>query len=137
MADENTPNEAPQNQEPAPAPVPTPNLNSEQAPTGDPKDIEENKILAVIGYLGILFLVPLLAKKESPYAQFHGRQGMVLFIVEVVGYLIAVIPFVGWFLSLILGIFTFVLAIMGIINAAGGKMKELPVIGEYAKKINL
>lgn len=133
MADENTQNDPEQNQNPAPAQSPNPG----QEPAGDPKDVEENKILAIIGYLGILFLVPLLAKKDSPYAQFHGKQGMVLFIAEVVGYLIAVVPFIGWFLSLLIGLFTFVLAIMGIINAAGGKMKELPLIGEYAKKINM
>jgi len=33
------------------------------APSGGGKDAEENKAMAAIGYLGILFLVPLLAAK--------------------------------------------------------------------------
>ena len=45
----------------------------ENIPMGDPKDVEENKLIAAVGYLGILFLIPLLAKKDSPFAQFHAK----------------------------------------------------------------
>ena len=48
------------------------------APSGSSKDVEENKAMAAIGYLGILFLIPLLANKDSPFAQYHAKQGMVL-----------------------------------------------------------
>ncbi len=53
-------------------------------PTVDQKDVEENKIMAVIAYFGILCLIPLLAKKDSPYAQFHAKQGLVLFITGII-----------------------------------------------------
>ena len=102
------------------------------APTGN-KDVEDNKIFAVLGYIGILFLIPLLAKKDSPFAQFHAKQGMILFIAGIIASFVIWIPFVGW----AIGIFMFVLWIMGVINALGGQMKELPVIGGFAKKINI
>src|ERR1700744_1335212 len=51
----------------------------------DPADVEKNKVYAVIGYLGLLFLVPMLAAKESRFAQYHANQAIVLFIVTVVG----------------------------------------------------
>jgi len=106
----------------------------EKKPTPEEqKDVEENKVIAAIGYLWILCLVPLLLKRESKFAQFHGKQGLLLFIVEIVGMFIYWIPFLGW----LLGLATLVLAIYGIVQALQGKYEELPILGKYAKKINL
>jgi len=113
----------------------------QEAPSSTPpanKDVEENKIWAVISYLGILCLIPLLAKKDSPFAQFHAKQGLVLFIAGVIVGAVSALPLIGWFVVAPLGsLFLLILAIMGIINAAKGEMKELPLIGQFGKKINL
>lgn len=102
------------------------------------KDIAENKAIAAISYLGILFLIPLLAKKDSPYAQFHAKQGLALFVLEVIYGFATAIPFLGWFLiSWVVGIFVFVLFIMGLINALGGKCVELPLVGGWFKTIKI
>ena len=106
-------------------------------PTGDAKDVEENKGITILSYIGILCLIPLLSKKESKFAQFHAKQGLVLLICEVVTYILFVIPFVGWFLGFIASIVWLIFAIMGIVNVVGGKMKELPLIGKWGAKINL
>ena len=104
----------------------------------DEKDIQENKAMAAIGYLGILFLIPLLAKKDSPYAQYHAKQGMVLFIAEVIIGFLGWIPFLGWFVLVPLGsLFCFILFIIGLLNALGGKTQPLPVIGGLAEKIGV
>lgn len=118
----------------------------------DPQDIEKNKVYALLSYLGFLFIVPLLAAKDSPYARFHANQGIVLFItgiaVSTANTIIAIllsifmnIPAMGWVFGIILalinltasivGILLFILMIMGIINAAKGDAKELPVIGKF------
>jgi len=117
--------------------TPQPQQSSQPAPQADPKDIQDNKLIAVIGYLGILCLVPLLLKKESPYAQFHGKQGLVLLIVWIIVNVVMVIPVLGWLIGFVGNIACLILMIVGIIHAANGEMKELPVIGEYAKKLNL
>lgn len=104
----------------------------------DPSDIENNKILSLFAYLGILFLIPLLAAPNSKFARFHTNQGLVLFladiILSVVMSIFAFIPVVGWILvgivGGILGIIFLVLMILGIVNAVTGKAKELPVIGK-------
>ncbi len=93
------------------------------------EDIEQNKIMAILAY--ILFLIPMLAAKESPFAKFHTNQGLLVFLaalaINIVG---AIIPIIGWLLILPLGnLAVFILAIMGIINAANGKAKKLPIIG--------
>ncbi|RQW89026.1 MAG: hypothetical protein EHM79_04460 [Geobacter sp.] len=93
------------------------------------EDIEKNKAMAILAY--IIFLIPLLAAKESKFAMYHANQGLVLFLlalaVNVVG---GIIPFLGWFVILPLGnLLVIVLAILGIVNAAKGEAKPLPLIG--------
>jgi len=104
------------------------------------KDVEEGKGMAWLAYLGILFLVPLLALKENKFAQFHAKQGMWLFIVEVVlwiiGWIIALLPSL---ISLVLGIIIWLIwivmlifAIIGIVKALTGKYWKVPIIGNFA-----
>lgn len=107
----------------------------------DKRDIEENKLVAAIGYLFILCLVPLLAKKDSPFAQFHGKQGLVLTIAAVVlwflDFILAFIPVIGWLLAGAAWVALVVLTITGIVNALAGKYWEMPYLGKYAKEIKL
>ena len=97
------------------------------------KDIEENKTIAAIGYIWILCLIPLLLKKNSKFAQFHGKQGLVLFIVDIIGFVFFWIPFFGWLLGLLL----IIVSIIGILKALSGGYWKIPVIGDFAKKINI
>ena len=104
----------------------------------DPQDINDNKGMSVLAYIGFLFLIPLLACPNSKYARYHTNQGLVLFLLElaigVVTGIFGIIPIagliIGGLLSAVGGIFTLVLMIMGIINAAQGQAKELPLIGK-------
>lgn len=93
------------------------------------EDIENYKVIALFAYLGILFLVPLIAGKESPYARFHTNQGIVLFLTAIVGNVFVLIPGLRW-LTPVISILCTVLGILGIINAVTGKAKELPLIGK-------
>lgn len=102
-----------------------------------PEDIEQNKGMALLAYLGILVLIPLFAKKDSPYAQFHAKQGLVLFLAWIAVGVISVIPFLGWVVGPICGLILFVFLIMGIVNSLGGKAKYLPWIGPLADKFNI
>lgn len=99
----------------------------------DNKDIEDNKVIAAIGYIWILCLVPLFLKRNSQFAQFHAKQGLALFILELIGWLIFWIPLIGFLLYIAVILF----AVMGIIFALQGKYWEMPVLGKYAKRINL
>lgn len=107
--------------------------------TKTPKSSGDNDVLmGVLSYLGILCLIPLLAAKDSEFAQYHAKQGVTLFALEVVLYVLQF--FVGFmsifaglgfllivFPILYLGIF--VLVIIGIVNAVGKKKEPLPIIG--------
>ncbi len=113
-------------------------MAEENAPSGGGSDAEENKGMAIIAYLWILCLVPLLAKKDSPYAQYHAKQGLILFIADIIlwafGWVIAAVTLgFGAFLVPLIGLLLLVLMIIGIVNAASGKTKPLPVIGKMAE----
>ena len=95
----------------------------------DAQDIEKNKAMAVLAY--IIFLIPLLAAKDSKFARFHTNQGLVLFIGGIRSSVIAAILIIGWIIAPIAGIIITILAVIGIVNALGGKAKELPIIGKF------
>lgn len=104
------------------------------------KRVDESKVWAVIAYvLGIIgFLIVLLAKKDDTFAVYHAKQALVLFIAWVIVHVIGVfVPFVGWIVWLLGVLFLFILWIIGIVNAATGKEKPLPVIGQFGEKIKL
>ncbi len=76
----------------------------------------ESRLWAFIGYLGILCLLPLLLKRDDAFAQYHAKQGLVLFITGVVISIIGIIPFLGWVIGFFGILFVVVLWIIGIIK---------------------
>lgn len=107
------------------------------------EDIADTKMLCIFSYLSIFVLIPLLVKKESPYAKFHNNQGLVLTIVCIAygllwslfaGVIGLVFPPFGVILNVIFGLGSVVLLAatgLGIYYAVTGKAKEIPYIGSY------
>ncbi|QMV44831.1 hypothetical protein FPL14_01440 [Cohnella cholangitidis] len=92
-------------------------------------DIQQNKGMAIIAY--ILFFIPLLAAKESPFAQYHAKQGLNLFLLALaVNIVLGIIPIIGWLLLPLANLGVLALAILGIVNAVNGQNKPLPLIGQ-------
>ena len=95
------------------------------------EDINKNRHMAILAYLGLLFLVPLFAAKDSPFARYHTNQGILLFVVQTIGIAATQIPYAGWVAGAIVNVFTTALLVIGLINAFKGEAKELPVIGKF------
>ncbi|MFA6428217.1 MAG: DUF4870 domain-containing protein [Candidatus Buchananbacteria bacterium] len=108
-----------------------------QIPKFEAKEVEDGKMAAVLAYLGPLFLVAMLTKKENSFAMWHAKQGLVLFIFEVVIWVVNIVPFLGQFIWLIGSIFTIVVLVMGILKVLAGEGYEIPWIGQYAKEIKI
>ena len=115
-------------------------------------DVNSNRGIAWLADLGLFLLIPLLARKNSKYCEFHVRQGFVLFAFYVAYSIVARSmhfvfgifwyngnPFgfpLGVLFSVIFDtvfgagyVFLAVISIMGIVNAAKGRENKLPVIG--------
>ncbi|MBT3356527.1 hypothetical protein HN784_04965 [bacterium] len=96
------------------------------------KDVEENRAITFLSYLGFLCLIPLLAKKESKFAQFHAKQGLVLLIAWIIGGIT-----IGMGIGLVINAGVVIFSIIGLINVNDGNVNDLPIIGDLAKKINI
>ena len=125
--------------------------NTSQTPINQPKKADDKKIMGILSYISFLCLIPLFTKKDDDFVYFHAKQGLVLFGLEVIVYviyriLVAILigSIIGWgllsILTLIvnlLNIGLLVLSIIGIINVVQNQKKELPVIGKLADKIKI
>lgn len=113
--------------------------SAENIGTSRSDDMGNHKVLAIVGYiLPFLFFLPLLSEegKKNEFAMFHANQHLILLIALVILYFIHSALFMmffmgGYFLSSIINLAFLVLVIVGIVNAAQGKMKELPLIGGF------
>ena len=65
----------------------------------DPLDAEKNKYFSILGYFGLLVLLPLVFAPKSKFARFHANQALVLLIVQLVYWFIAGSIFAIVFLS--------------------------------------
>jgi hypothetical protein len=117
------------------------------------QDVQSNRGIAWLSYVGPLFLIPMFVKKQSPYCQYHVKQGATLCALSIAyeitkSIFLAIINAIfpgpvyyfyqahsgvyNAFSWLLAGgsIFLTVLAIIGIVNAATGKKKGLPLISQ-------
>lgn len=97
---------------------------------------EEGRMAAVLAYIPFLCFIPLLNMKDNKEAQFHARQGVMLFIIELVGALF-LIDGISDFVFKVILILAFALSVAGIIFALQGRNYRLPIIGDMADKAKL
>ena len=102
----------------------TPPIPSQETP--DERDVRMNKEVAAFSYIWIMSLVVLAARRDSKFAQFHAKQGLVLFLLSIPVWLI---PIFGHFITIILvaGM------VFGFINAAQGKYADVPFAGPLSR----
>ena len=99
----------------------------------DPKDISENKVIAMciylLGWIGIL--IALLASKESKYVSFHVRQALKIEVTQVILIVALIIPILGWLAYGVCTIILLVLRIIAFFQICGGKAKEIAIIRSF------
>ncbi|MDR2442079.1 MAG: DUF4870 domain-containing protein [Deltaproteobacteria bacterium] len=102
----------------------------------DQNDIDDNKVIAALSYLGLLFLVPLLARPNSKFCRAHVNQGIVFFIVfavtSIVLMILSLIPLLGFIFWIVMFLFCLVSAIIAIVQiifCLKGEYKKIPILG--------
>lgn len=81
-------------------------------------------VACLLGWIGGLIF--FLIEKESKFVRFYAFQALILGLSA----FICAIPFLGWVYAL----FVLIMWIMCLINAFGGKIFKVPVIGNIAAK---
>ena len=89
-----------------------------------------NRLVAALSYLSILWILPRFLCADDPFARYHARQGLTLFVFSVICDAIsAVIPFGG-----LLNLFRIYCIYKGMTNALNDRMEPLPYIGQFGEK---
>ncbi len=102
-------------------------------PLADDFQTEEGRMAAIMSYIPILCFVPLLNMKDNKEARFHARQGVMLFLVELIA-VIFLIDGISDFVFKAILIIAVALAVFGIYFALQGKNYKLPIIGDLVQK---
>ena len=96
--------------------------------------ITDGKIYALLSYLSILCIIPLILRKNNPFVLMHGKQGLVLFVSEIAVWILSiVIPFILAPMMFIL----MALSFWGLIATLKGEFVRLPLAAVWADKISL
>ena len=102
---------------------------------------DQDKIMLVLAYVGILALFPLLTVKDSPYVTWHAKQGLALLAAGVIGYIgigiVTALPFlhcVGVLAWLAFSIALLVVDVVAMAKALNGERWRVPVVANIADK---
>jgi uncharacterized membrane protein len=97
-------------------------------------DTKKGNVNAALTYLAgwITGLIFLLTEKEDEFIRFHAAQSLVVFGALTI---ITFVPVIGQLLGLFLWPLGLILWIILMVKAYNNEKFELPVVGEYAKKL--
>ncbi len=122
-----------QNSQPSVVPQPE-QATSSVAPV---QAVDNHTILGILSYLGPLVIVPYLMGKDIPFVKFHAKQGLVLFGIEIIVWILGSVSFSFWMILSIINLATLILSIIGIVHVIQRKEKELPVVGSLSRYIKM
>jgi uncharacterized membrane protein len=111
--------------------LPLPPTAAGPDPTTEERIKEEGKIPAMLAYVPFLCFFALFLKRDNAYAYHHGKQGLILFLIEMGA--IALRWDLLWNLILILcgGV-----AVWGIVAAFRGVKFRLPILSDLLDHYN-
>lgn len=97
---------------------------------------DQDKIMLVLAYLGLLALIPLLTVNDSQYVKWHAKNGLVLWISGIVVVLVLqVIWYLGQFLGCLAMVGVVVVSVVGISKALKGERYRIPIVSDIASKL--
>ena len=99
----------------------------------------ETKLFAFLAtFLTIIgFIIALFVRRDDAYVMFYAKQGLILFIIQIIASFLGIFPLIGWFMSGVIWVLFVILWIMAWINSLSGEMKNTWIIGNLAEKIKL
>jgi uncharacterized membrane protein len=120
-------------------PPPPPSLPPGGAPNSD------RTVMLVLSYAWLLSLIPLFTKKDDAEIQWHAKNGVVMaalvtaidIVFWIIGYFFPLLGCLVSFVPCLLFIGYLVLQIMCIMKAINGQRMRVPVLTDFAEKMNI
>ncbi len=120
-------------------PTSTPPLNEAVAVSSlvtDP-DIVKNQEIAGLSYMPFVCLFIFFFRKDSAFVQKNAKQGVSLFVLVIVGWILTAIPLINIIGYLIL-IFSLTFIVLGFLRAfSDGKIVSIPLISNYLRNMDV
>jgi uncharacterized membrane protein len=92
--------------------------------------------LSIVG-----FVIALIAKRDDEYVMFYAKQSLVVFIIGAIAgavqMMVSFIPIIGGIISFALTVVVVIAWLFTWIYALSDEKRDVPIVGDYAKKINL
>ncbi len=101
----------------------------EEVPFSEVENEEPDKVAAILAYVPFLCFYALLYRKDNAFAYHHGKQGLVLFIAELIA--MALRWNVVWNVLLIV---LAAVAVWAMVAALRGEEFRLPVVADIVDK---
>ncbi len=96
---------------------------------------EQDKIMLVLCYLGLLALIPLLTVKDSDFVRWHAKNGLSLAIVGfVIATVIGMLKWVSCILGPLFSIAFITVMILAITKSLKGERWRIPGVTELSEK---
>ena len=131
-------NETPPTPPEPPTPTEPPTPPSAPAPE---KPDSNRAIMIVLSYLWVLALVPLLLEKDDSEVQWHAKNGLALFVAELILWVIlavlGLVPVLGCILVPVwlgLSVAGIVVHSIGIVKGINGERFIVPGVSQYADR---
>ena len=124
--------------------VPVPEDDYPEAPLADEQvpqesleeiaDIKESWLYAMLSYVSVLVLVPLVTRKDDPFVNYHIRQGLVILAGTIISLIVTI-----WFprLGSILFLLFLVVSVVGIVTTLQGRQWRIPGVGHIAERFKV
>jgi len=98
------------------------------------QEIKEGAPFAILSYVLFLWILTFIFKKDNRFAYFHARQGVVIFVGNVICFAFMFVPILGvlfWLGEMAMIFFS----LYGIYLSLTGKRKNIVVVGDIAQKL--
>ncbi len=123
---------------PAPEDQATSKINGPEHPEQNAKfenvlPPDDRRMASIMAYIPFICFVPLIGMSDNKEVRFHARQGVFLFIIELIAVFFLIDKVSDLFFKAIL-IFAISLSVAGLIFAIQGKMQKLPIVGDLIDK---
>lgn len=94
-----------------------------------------SRLWSVVAYIWVFAFIPYFLKRRNEFVYFHAKQGVVLFVAEIIFTLIFPIPILGQIIGILGYILCTIFSLRGIIMGLQGKKWTMPWLGRYTEKL--
>ena len=100
------------------------------------EEVKKGAPFAALSYIFFICIFVLIYKKDNAFARFHAKQALVIFIGEMIFWVLGmVIPVIGFIFSFFGSLIFLVCSVIGIFASLMGLKIKFPVIAQIAEEM--